>query len=134
MTNILNALIAQSEWAIVLLRIVLGVIFVVHGVPKLKNFKGTAAWLGSSGFKPGWLWAAVVSVAEAVGGICIAVGFYAPIAALVLVVNMIVALFFKISKKAPFTSMQATGWEFDLLLIAALLLLATLGSGSWAIL
>ncbi len=134
MINFINALVAQTDWAILLLRIVLGIIFVVHGFPKFKNFKGTAVWLGNSGFKPGWLWAFVVSFTESFGGIALAAGFYVPIVALILTINMIVALFFKISKKTPFNSLQTTGWEFDLILIAALLLLATLGSGPLALL
>jgi putative oxidoreductase len=129
MQNILNALVAQTGWTILLIRIVLGVIFIAHGWPKLKNFKGTVGWLGGAGFKPGWLWAGLLTAGELLGGLCILAGFYVQIAALVLTVSMIVAMIYKIRNKTPFLVMTAPGWEFDLLIIAALLLLATTGSG-----
>jgi putative oxidoreductase len=130
MQNVLNALVAQAGWAILLLRIVLAVIFFAHGWPKIKNFKGTAGWLGGEGFKPGWFWAALVCIAEVGGGIFLLLGLYTQVAALVLTVNILVALFFKVHKKAGFkVDMTHGGWEFDLLIIAALLLLTTVGSG-----
>ena len=127
--DFLNTLVAQSGWALLAFRVVLGIIFIGHGWPKAKNFMGTAGWLGSSGFKPGWLWAFLLVAAELLGGLMILVGFYTQIAALVLTVSMLVAMIYKIKNKTPFQVMKVGGWEFDLLLIVSLLVLATLGSG-----
>lgn len=130
MNNILNALIAQTDWAILVLRVIVGIIFLVHGWPKIKNFKGTANWLASQGYKPGWLWCTVVATAEFGGGLLILAGAYIQIAALILVVNMIVATITNIRNKKPFKN----GWELDVLLIGALLALTTLGGGYFTLL
>ena len=53
-----------------ILRIVLGVVFVAHGYPKLfKNFSGTAGWFDSIGFRPGKFWALVAGGVEFFGGL-----------------------------------------------------------------
>lgn len=129
MTNIFQALIAQTDWALLVFRLALGVIFIAHGFSKLKNFGETVAWLGGDGFKPGWLWATLVTVAEFIGGLFILAGFLTQPAALVLVVSMMTAFAYNFRKKAPFFHHL----ELDIILIAALLLLATLGGGSFSV-
>ncbi|HUO75543.1 MAG TPA: DoxX family protein [Candidatus Paceibacterota bacterium] len=102
------------------LQIVVAIIFVVHGWPKIKDPKGIAGavWGGRT-------WAGVLQgIVEVVGGLAIFFGFWMEWALFVLVAIMIGAIFFKIVKwKVPFTAQSATGWEFDLLLLAALLAL-----------
>jgi len=124
-----NALIAQSDWAILLLRLTLGLIFIAHGWRKLKGFSGTIAWLGSEGFKPGWLWATVVTATEFGGGILILLGLFIQPVALLVTINMMVAFLYNIRKKKPLIG----SLELDLILIAALLLLSTLGNGFFAL-
>ncbi len=125
----LNALVAQSDWAILVLRLTLGLIFIAHGWSKLKNFSGTVSWLGGDGFKPGWLWATLLTANESLGGICILVGVFVQPAALLLVISMMVAFLYELKKKKPFFNHL----ELDLILIAALLLLSTLGNGFFAL-
>lgn len=125
----LNALVAQSDWAILVLRLVLGLIFIAHGFRKLKNFSGTVSWLGGEGFKPGWLWAPIVTATELGGGILILLGLFLQPVALLVTINMMVAFLYNIKKKKPFIG----SLELDLILIASLLLLSTLGNGFFAL-
>ncbi len=122
-------------WAPVALRIVLGIIFIVHGYPKLfKDFNGTAKFLAGVGFKPGTFWALILGGAEFFGGLAILGGIGTRIAAGVLIISMAVATLLKIFKwKTSFTTMQGMGWEFDLLILAGLITLLFLGSGEWAL-
>ena len=48
-------LLLWSEWAIFALRVFVGALFLAHGLPKLKNLKGTGEWFQSVGFKPRFL-------------------------------------------------------------------------------
>lgn len=125
----MNALLAQSDWAILLMRLALGLIFIAHGWKKVKGFPGTVKWLKSEGFKPATFWAFLLSTAEFGGGILILVGLFTQIAALVLTINMMVAFVYNYRKKASFFGKL----ELDIILIAALLLIATLGDGFYSL-
>ena len=122
------SLLSWSGWALVLLRVVYGALFFIHGVPKLKNLKGTNAWFDSVGFKPGVFWGTLVALLEVVGGAFLVFGLWVQPIALLLVIQMVVGTFWKISQKQKF----AGGWELDLILAAAGLVLATLGGGMYA--
>ncbi|HTP57086.1 MAG TPA: DoxX family protein [Candidatus Paceibacterota bacterium] len=102
------------------LRLVIGIIFVVHGWPKVKDPKGIAqaAWGGHTwiGLEQG--------LVETLGGLAMIVGLWVVWVSLVFIVIMLGALFFKIVKwKTPFTGHGVAGWEFDLLILAGLLAL-----------
>ena len=124
------------EWGAVILvpvvlRLVLGAEFIVHGYPKLfKDFKGTAGFLAGMGFKPGVFWAFVLGISEFFGGIAILAGFVSRIATGLLIISMIVATLLKIFKwKVPFSKSQDAGWEWDALILMGLIALFLLGSG-----
>lgn len=129
MQNVFNVLVAQSDWAILVVRLALGVIFIAHGWRKLKNYSGTVAWMRGEGFYPGWLWAPVVTAAEIGGGLLILIGLFTQPAAMILAINMVVAFIYNFRKNKGFFSYL----ELDLILLATLLLLATLGSGFYAL-
>jgi putative oxidoreductase len=112
-----------SDWGILILRVVLGVILVAHGWPKIKNIKGTAEWMGQT-FKPGIFWATVVALTEFVGGLCLIFGFLTQVAAFFVAIEFLVIIF-KVKKGKPLVD----GFEFDLLILASALILLTLGSG-----
>ena len=58
-----------------ILRVVLGVLFVAHGYPKLfKNFSGVAAWFDSQGIRPAKFWVLVVGGVEFFGGLFLVLG------------------------------------------------------------
>ena len=128
------------EWGAVILvpvvlRLVLGAEFIVHGYPKLfKDFKGTAGFLAGMGFKPGVFWAFVLGISEFFGGIAILAGFVSRIAAGLLIISMTVGTLLKIFKwKVPFSKGHDAGWEWEALILMGLIALFLLGSGIWSI-
>ncbi len=122
------------EIASLALRAVLGIEFVVHGFPKLKNLKSTADFLASTGFKPGIFWALILGSTEFVGGLALLAGFASRIAAGLLIVSMLVATLLKIFKwKINFTKGNDAGWEWDFILLGGLIALFLLGSGAYSV-
>lgn len=98
-----------SVWGLWFLQFAVGVIFIYHGWPKLKNMKNL---FGIGGFAHGLI--------EVVAALALIFSIYVREAALVLAVIMLGAIYFKKFKwHTPFSSMSATGWEFDLVLLAA---------------
>lgn len=110
-----------------LLRIALGLVFIAHGFPKLKQFGATAQFFNSVGIKPAKFWVAVVAVVEFFGGIALIAGIFTQLAALLVAINMIVAISV-VKRKQGFVG----GYEFDLVLLAMALALALLGPGAFA--
>ena len=104
-------LLVYGDFAPLILRLVLGVAFVVHGYPKLFNQEarvGFAGWLGSIGIKPGKFWALVVGVVEFFGGLALVLGVYTQIVGLLIVVNLLVAIWKLKWCKAGYTAQG--GW------------------------
>jgi uncharacterized membrane protein YphA (DoxX/SURF4 family) len=103
------------------LRLVIAVIFIVHAWPKLKHPTGMASGMGWSIEKVRF-----IGLVELLGSVLIALGVFIQWGALALLIVMIGAIYYKIQKwKVPFTAQDKTGWEFDLLLLSALLYLLT---------
>ncbi|MBI5733034.1 DoxX family protein [Candidatus Jorgensenbacteria bacterium] len=113
-----------SDWGLLILRVVLGVIMVVHGWPKLKDLKGTSKWFDSVGFKPGVFWATLVGIVEFVGGLALIEGTFTQIAAFLLFIQFLVILF-KVKRGQKLVG----GYELDLLIAAVALALLTTGGG-----
>ena len=116
--------------ALLILRLFLGVVFVMHGSQKLlgafggSGIVGFAGLLAKYGIEPHVLWAWVVAITEFVGGICILFGFLTRFWAAGLVIDMTVAVV-KVHLVNGFFWTKG-GFEFVLTLgIIALVLLMT---------
>lgn len=134
MLNFLDYILTFQDVGLLVLRLVLGVLFVAHGYPKLfKMFSGFAGWLESIGIKPGKFWAAVVGVAEFFGGIALILGVFVQIAAGLIVINMVVAMIKVKWGKVKMIESERMGWELDLILMAAALALVFLGGGDYSL-
>jgi putative oxidoreductase len=125
----------QTEWGLLALRVAVGVIFIVHGWPKITGARGMAAALGGGQAKPALVGMVTAQgVVEAGGGVLLILGVLTQLVAVAFMIIMIGAIVFKITKfKTGFMSQQTTGWEFDLVLLAASLLLLFTGPGRLAI-
>ena len=129
MPSIFPDLLAFKLFAPVFLRLVLGIVFIAHGYPKLfKDFAGTVGWFDSAGIKPAKFWVLVVGIVEFFGGIALIVGFATQLAALLIAINMLGAIFL-VKRKMGLVN----GYEFDLALLAMALSLVFLGAGFFAI-
>jgi len=118
-----------SAQAIFILRVILGVHFVVHGWPKIKNLRETQEDFSAMGLKPGMLWGTVAAVLEFFGGLAIVLGILTQAVALFIAAEMLVSTFWKIRKGQGFVG----GYELDLILFASALALAALGAGAYAL-
>ena len=117
--------------AILILRVVVGIVIVAHSLPKLfwKRKVLDKKWRQDYGFPIGSvLFTGIVQVA---GGLAIIVGVFTQFAALILVLNMLVATYISIwVHHEPFpTTPEGKGWDINFLLIGALVVLMLLGDG-----
>jgi putative oxidoreductase len=113
--------------AYALLRIVSGLLFACHGAQKLFGMFG-----GLGGFHPPFLsqlW--VAGVIELVGGVLIAIGFYASIAAFIASGEMAVAYFQQHAPKRPWP-LQNQG-ELAVLYCFLFLYIAARGNGALSV-
>ena len=123
------------------LRLAIGAVFVAHGAQKLFGIwggggpTGTAAFFAELGLTPAYPLALLVGIVELAGGLLLMGGAFSLITAAVLTVHMLVAVwtvhlasgFFLNWTMAPG---QGHGYEFNLVLIAALVSLILTGPGA----
>jgi putative oxidoreductase len=86
----------MSNSAILLVRVAIGVCFVIHGLGKLGlvgtgNMKGFSSWLASLGVPFPEVQARVAMLSEIVGGLLMAVGLFTRVGLLLCFATMIVA-------------------------------------------
>ena len=114
-----------------LLRVVTGLIFLMHGGPKLAGgIEGAAALLGSLGIPLSGVAAWGVALAETLGGACLIAGLFVTPFALLLAGHMLAGIFLvHLANGFYVVGPGQGGYEFNLLLIAALLTLVLAGSG-----
>jgi putative oxidoreductase len=120
------ALLAFKDWALLALRLMVAVIFLAHGWPKAKDLKANANNFGMMGFKPGWLWGTLIALIETVGGALLILGVGTQLLGLLMAGEMAVAALWK--KKQGMGLVN--GYELDLLMAVAALVLATSGGGA----
>lgn len=125
-----------NGWSLALLRIVLGIIFLYHGYSKLfvtGGFRGIVGFFTTIGVPLPLYSALLVSVAEFLGGALLILGLLTRWTSIVLLIEMLVA-FFKVHLQQGFFITQAAyGYEFVLLILAALAVVAASGAGKLAV-
>jgi putative oxidoreductase len=116
------------RWGMVPLRVVVGIVFLMHGGQKLFvfGFGGTADIMSKLGLPLPELSAAVVIAAELLGGLAIISGLFARWAGAALAIEMVVAILVARLHGGFFTPY---GYELELTLLGACLTLAAIGSG-----
>jgi putative oxidoreductase len=120
-----------------LARLAIGGLFVGHGTQKWfgwfegPGIDGTSQMMDSLGMKPGRAHAHAASAAETLGGVGIILGAFTPAAAAALIATMITAIRTVHLPKGPWAA--EGGYEYNLTLIAALLLLVEGGPGDLSV-
>lgn len=122
-----NASAKYHDLAILLIRIGVGVIFIMAGWGKLNGIEGTAGFFGNIGIPLPAVMAWVVAIVEFVGGLMVLTGTFIRIPAVLLAIIMVVAL---ITTKLD-QSFNAA--RLDLMLLLTSLALFMLGSGKYSI-
>jgi putative oxidoreductase len=125
----LTFLFQYADWGILLLRVIFGLIFLAHGLAKIKNLRATQEWFGSIGFRPGKFWGTLVALTETAGGFLVILGLLTQVAAAFLAIVMLVALGWKIKNGQKLIS----GYEFDLILLAVALAFFTNSGGLYSL-
>ena len=107
----------RNEWGLTFLRMILGLIFFIHGYSKFQGgIDNTVGFFDSLGI-PGFM-AYVVATIELVGGLAVILGIGTRIISTLFAVIMVVAIF---TAKLPD---EFSGYEFDLALLAISVCLA----------
>ncbi len=124
----IQPLLVFSNWGLLVLRIILGVIFVSHGKPKLWNLKGTVQNFKNMNIRSASFWTVFIAILEFFGGISLILGFLTQIFALFFIIQ-----FLFIILKIKFKSGLINGYELDLLILAGVFVLFTNGGGFYSL-
>lgn len=127
----------HREFAPLILRVVIGLVFFLHGWQKLTVFgaegvSGMLAWSGPLAPLLAW----VLILTELLGGLALVLGAFTRLAAMLLAIVMVVAI---LTVKLPGMegalplSLLGKGPELESTLLAGCLALALLGGGIWAL-
>ncbi|SDI00646.1 Uncharacterized membrane protein YphA, DoxX/SURF4 family [Alteribacillus persepolensis] len=114
----------KQEIGTVLLRVVLGLIFLVHGWDKFQGGIGNTAGFFDSIGVPGFM-AYIVAVIELIGGIAMILGIGTKLAAILFAIIMAGAMF-----SVKFSAGFIDGYEFDLALLAMSVYIALTNSNA----
>lgn len=121
-----------SEFAPLILRVVTGLVFFMHGSQKLMNgVPGVAGFLGTLGFPAPDAFAVILIAVEVIGGALLMLGLWTHWVAKVLAFVALVAILTAHLQKGFFVS--GGGYEFALILFAASVSLAITGPGCYSV-
>jgi len=122
---------------LLLIRLVIGVLFVGHGAQKLFGWfggyglKGTGGWFESIGMKPGVTMALFAGLTELIGGILFALGLLTSLAGILIAGTMVMAIV-KVHGPNGLWS-TSNGYEYNLTLLAVAIGIALIGPGQYAL-
>jgi putative oxidoreductase len=123
--------------ALLLLRAVVGLLFIGHGLQKLFGWfggQGIAAWtqtIAELGLQPAPVWAYFEAGAEVAAGLLLVLGLLTPIAAAILIGDMLFATIKVHAAKGLWA--QTGGFEYNLVLIALMVAIGLIGPGLYAL-
>jgi len=119
------------------LHVVVGLLFVGHGLQKLTGafgghgLGGTAKAMESLGMRPGDRNAEAAGIAETAGGLMLTFGFFTPAAAAMIIAVMVVATITVHMEKGLWN--QGGGFELPLVYTTTAFALAAVGAGGWSL-
>lgn len=116
-----------------LMRIVVGVMFLMHVSVKFKMGAGAvgANIFAKNGLEPALLWAYIVMFLEVAGGICLIIGLFTRFFAAALAIEMLIALL--VVHLAKGYSAGGGGYEYVLLIGAVCFFIAIRGGGPYSV-
>jgi putative oxidoreductase len=127
-------LFGRFDVASLLLRVMIGAVFIAHGAQKLFGTFGgggldaAAKQMAGFGLRPGMFFAVLSGLVEFGGGLLLLLGLLTPLAGLIIIGEMVVAI--AVSSGANgFIALSGRGYEYNLVLIAIALALVIIGPG-----
>jgi putative oxidoreductase len=116
--------------AMLLLRVVIGFAFVLHGAPKIAH---ASSWMDAMPFHPPALLQEAAAVAEFFGGIALIAGVASRIAATLIVLDMLVAIAaVHLPAHAPLVSSHGASLELPAVYLIGALAIVLVGPGRWS--
>jgi putative oxidoreductase len=116
----------NKDLGILMLRIALGLVFVVHGYMKLTNITGTMAFFSTLNIPEFMVY--VVIIIELLGGILMLAGFFTQYIGATFAIIMVVAMGSTGLRKGPFG-----GQELEMVLLFVSLAVAFIGGGRYSL-
>jgi putative oxidoreductase len=132
----------NDDVAVLVLRLMLGIVFFPHGMQKLLGWFGGYGFSGTMGFFTGKLsipefFAFLAIMAEGLGSLGLITGLLTRVAAFGIAVNMTVAIYLVHLQNGFFMNwagnQKGEGFEFHLLVIAIAIALMIKGGGKWSV-
>src|SRR5438046_7186354 len=126
-----------ADVGLLALRLALGAGFLAHGAQKGfgafggPGFEGATGFIGSLGFRPARLWAGLAVGGELAAGFLFLLGLLTPVASLLALATMAVAIAKVHGPKGFF--IQNGGYEYNLVLIVAAPAVAVMGPGAFSL-
>lgn len=126
-----------TNLGLLVLRLTLGAVFLGHGAQKSlgafggPGFAGATGFIGSLGFRPARFWTALAVGGELLAGALYLLGLFTPLAGLLVLSTMGVAIAKVHGPKGFFV--QNGGYEYNLVLIIAALALSLVGPGAYSL-
>jgi len=123
--------------ALLALRLTLGAVFLGHGAQKAfgafggPGFAAASGFIGSLGLRPARFWTALAVGGELLAGLLFLLGLLTPVAGLLVLGTMAVAIAKVHGPKGFFV--QNGGYEYNLVLIIAALAVALVGPGAFSL-
>ena len=125
------------DLALLVVRVVIGLLFLGHGSQKLfgafggAGLKGTADMFDAISLRPGQLHARAAGTAKTVGGALLALGLLTPVAAALVIAVMVAAIVTVHLPKGIWNSNG--GYEYNVVMVAGAFALAGVGPGHWSL-
>ena len=126
-----------ANFGLLALRLTLGLVFLGHGSQKAfgsfggPGFAGATGFIGSLGLRPAPFWTALAVGGELLAGLLFLLGLLTPVAGLLVLATMAVAIAKVHGPKGFFV--QNGGYEYNLVLIIAAVALALVGPGAFSL-
>ena len=127
---------SSQNLALLLARLVLGVVFLAHGINHIiggGKIAGTGRWFDSLGMRPGIVHAWFASLTEVGAGALLVLGLLTPVACAGVVGVMLVAWITNHRKNGFFIFRPGEGYEYVMTLTVFGVAIGTLGPGHWSI-
>ncbi len=117
--------------ALLLLRVVVGIAFVLHGAPKMAH---ASTWMNAMPIHPPPFLQEAAAVAEFFGGFLLIVGLATRVAAALIAVDMIVAIAtVHLPQHAPLVAVHGDSMELPFVYLFGTVALVLSGPGRWSL-
>lgn len=126
---------ALAPYALTFLRVLTGITFFLHGLPKLQNPEQFAGFVGSLGIPAPGFFAILITALEVGGGLLLIAGLATRWVSLLFILEMIMTTLL-VKSGVGFIAPPGSplvGAELDLLLLACVLILLTYGPGQLSV-